>query len=395
MATAGSLCHSWRWPSRHVSFYAWRLSGSRGGTPHSQRRLIGLFYGGQSSIGNRRKSPSGSVHTGRSPGEDIWTRFRAPVFAKASASTSMSTQRMRLEPARLLSHAGFRRARVEIGWGEFSFTAPRPASRPAYYRIILRALVESGLRPLILLNSNHGLPCPARVFGLEVVAPARAGDRTIKLDTASRSKVVPGRTGLDAFAGEPAKAAAILFMSVSEDGTAKLSRPLEGNLQQGVYRATTLLHRPFQKPFAKDGGANPAFQETLAGWLRYVDATTRFVRSAVGSTKFDVEIWNELSFGSDFLDIDRYYHPPIDSGEGESSKAVLNSTVAFLRNSDLRPRIGIAHGFGSQTPFASGSTSPTGLSAIAKHPYAGLSSFSGRRDLRRGDSARCIRATRW
>ena len=40
---------------------------------------------------------------------------------------------------------------------------------------------------------------------------------------------------------------------------------------------------------------------------------------ASGVPKFEVEIWNELSFGSDFLDITKYYNPVPASLQGNGS----------------------------------------------------------------------------
>jgi hypothetical protein len=52
----------------------------------------------------------------------------------------------------------------------------------------------------------------------------------------------------------------------------------------------------------------PQFDETAAGWLTYTDAVLDLVES-VGITNYDVEIWNELTFGSDFLSVNAYYEP--------------------------------------------------------------------------------------
>jgi hypothetical protein len=91
----------------------------------------------------------------------------------------------------------------------------------------------------------------------------------------------------------------------------------------------------------------------------------------VSSTRFDVEVWNELSFGSDFLDSDTYYTPTIDEAAGDTISAILDRTVAWLRDPKRGlGKMGIGDGFASQTPFAAGSTSPPGLTAIDKHPYS-------------------------
>ena len=123
-----------------------------------------------------------------------------------------------------------------------------------------------------------------------------------------------------------------------------------------------------------DGSPNPRFEATLAGWLAYISTVTREVRTIVGDDDFDVEIWNELTFGSDFLDINRYYSPEVDTAPGEAmevtTRAILERSVEWLRDpAHGVPGVGIGDGFASQRPWEAGSTIPVGLTAIDKHPY--------------------------
>ena len=130
-----------------------------------------------------------------------------------------------------------------------------------------------------------------------------------------------------------------------------------------------MRYGPFQRPQLAGGAANPAFEATLRGWLDYVGVITRFARDTLGDWDFDVEIWNELSFGSDFLDAGRYSDTLPDAA-GDTNQAILARTVAWLRDPGNRVGpVGIADGFAGQTPFAAGSTSPRGLTALSKHPY--------------------------
>jgi hypothetical protein len=276
--------------------------------------------------------------------------------------------------ARLLASAGIRRARVELSWGSFRYDDPTALAQPARYRTVLRALKRHGIRPLILLTTHHGLPTPVRVSDVTLEAPARTGATSVRLSPESATIVVPGRTGLDNVE-DVYKAAEVLFTGVSPDGIATLSRPLTRDLPAGPQRAATLLYAPFQRP-VKGGSPNPAFEETFAGWLQYVDAATRVTREILGSADFDVEIWNELSFGSDFLDVNSYYEPDMDAGQGDVTDAVLRRTVQFLREPGRGlGSVGIANGFASQRPWDAGSTSPPGLTAISKHPYQGRRTF--------------------
>jgi hypothetical protein len=269
--------------------------------------------------------------------------------------------------ARLLARAGFRRARIEVGWGWISYSRPDRLKHPAALRTELLALRRANIRPLILLNANDLGPCPSRSFQATLEEPAARGAVSVHVDAATAAAIVPGRSGLTLPAGS--KAAGILFTSV-HGGIATLSRPLPQPLAAGSRPAVTLLYEPFAKPLLTDGKPNPRFERTLAGWLSYVQSVAEFARKTLGSTRFDLEIWNELSFDSDFLDLDSYYSHPIDDGTGDTTNAILRRTVAWLR----RPgsgftSVGIGDGFASQRPWDSGATSPVGLTAIDKHPY--------------------------
>jgi hypothetical protein len=275
--------------------------------------------------------------------------------------------------AALLGRAGFRRARIEVGWGSFSYSHPDRLKHPGALRTVLLALRGAHIRPLILLNANDLEPCPLKGFRVTLEEPAGRGALSVHVDAATAAAIVPGRSGLTLPAD--GKAAGILFTSV-HDGIAALSRPLPESLPAGGHSAVTLLDEPFARPRLADGRPSPAFERTLRGWLQYVQAVADFARQTLGSTQFDLEIWNELSFDSDFLDAGTYYSHPSRQGTGDTTEAILRRTVAWLR----RPgsgfaSVGIGDGFASQRPWDSGATAPAGLTAIDKHPYAALRVF--------------------
>jgi hypothetical protein len=273
--------------------------------------------------------------------------------------------------AAVLARAGFRRARIEIGWSQLSYEDPRRLHRPEELHATIGALRRHGLRPLVLLNANHGIPGPALRHELRLTRPAPAGARTVRLDASSAAAVVPGLTGLD----EGDRGAAVLVDRVAADGTAQLSRPLPSGRAAGAHRATTLRYAPFAPPRRPDGSPNPEFEATLRGWLDYVGTVTRTVRDLLGSTAFDVEVWNELSFGSDFLDASRY-RDPAPAGSGDVPSVLLERTVRYLRDpANGVAGIGISNGLASETPFASPATSPAGLTAMSKHLYRRLQRF--------------------
>ncbi len=272
--------------------------------------------------------------------------------------------------ARLLASSGFRLARVEISWNQLSYADPDEFVNEASLRERLLALREHGLRPLILLNANSGGPAPARPQTLTTVAAAPSGARTVRLDPDSAAAVVPDRTGFAglSFGGNPD----IFITAVDSDGEATLSRPLPASLEAGPHAGSTLRYGPFGPPKLADGGSNPEFQRTLAGWLDYVDAVCREATSVFGATGYDLEVWNELSFGSQFLDEASYYSPPRVAGSGSVTRELLRATVAHLRGSGgVADGVGISNGFASQTPFASGGSVPAGTTALSKHLYRG------------------------
>ena len=285
--------------------------------------------------------------------------------------------------ARLLADSGVRRARVEIGWGEIAYDDPGVLRRDDPLTLV-RALVRHGIRPLILLNSNEGRPTAQREITLVTSSPAARGDRQVHLDPESASLVVPGLTGFDGLTGY--RAAEVLITGVGADGVATLSRPLPADLAAGPHAGSILQYEPFSRPVSGDGSPSPRFEATLAGWLAYVSTVTREVRTIVGSDDFDVEVWNELTFGSDFLDINRYYSPDVNTTAGDATevttRAILERTVAWLRDpAHGVAGVGIGDGFANQRPWEAGSIAPVGLTAIDKHPYPPDLSYPGEAPL--------------
>ncbi len=270
--------------------------------------------------------------------------------------------------AQLLQDSGFKLARIAINWDALSYEDPTQFSDEASVRTRLEALHKHGLRPLILLDANSEGPTPARQVNLETTAEAPAGAQTVALTPASAAAVVPGKTGFDglSFGGDPD----ILIDSVTGEH-ATLSKPLPAALPAGAHKGATLLYAPFAQPTLAGGQPNPAFQETLAGWLSYVATVCKEATSVFGPEGYDLEVWNELSFGSQFLNAE-YYDTP-EGTEGVSAatrpitKALLDETVAYVRNpaNGIGPGVGISDGFASQTPFPSGQTHPSGLQRSA------------------------------
>ena len=321
--------------------------------------------------------------------------------------------------ARVLHEFGFRLARMEIEWSAISFQDPARFTHEASIRQRLLALHTYGLRPLIVLNANSEAPCPSQKVNLETTEAAPAGARSVILTPASAAAVRAGRTGLNRgafFAPLPkrthtaaqrprltraqrlARRAArharrrahaaeginrlvlhgdpdILITSVGSGGVATLSRALPRPLAAGPHPGTVLLYAPFSDPKLADGSPSPAFDATLKGWLSYVRTVTRQASAIFGPGGFDLEVWNELTFGSEFLNVQHY----TDAGGSPKAdtkavtRAILDATVAYVRDpaNGLSPSVAVTDGFASETPFPSGALSPAGLTALSKHPYAG------------------------
>jgi hypothetical protein len=269
--------------------------------------------------------------------------------------------------AKLLAASGFKRARVEIGWGSFTYADPSQLNIPSWYATIINSMKTNGIRPLLLLNANHGGPGPMKTLNLTLTAAVAANSKTVTLDSASAAQVVPGLTGINA----GGMAAGVLITKVDSAGVATLSRPLPTALPAGPAASSTLRYEPFAKPFMSDGTTpNPRFERTMAGWLAYVKNVTQLVKTAYGSDNFDVEVWNELGFGSAFLYNSYYYNPTPEVGAGSAISEILKRTAAFIKD----PANGVANvkvgdGFANQSPWVSGATEPVGVDAIDKHPY--------------------------
>jgi hypothetical protein len=305
--------------------------------------------------------------------------------------------------AQILQDSGFKFARIGINWYSLSYSEPNVFWNEAEKRARLQALVRHGLRPLILLDAPSGAPAPSRNVTLTTTVEAPLGATTVQLSPESAALVVPGKTGFNclSFCGNPD----ILITAVDANGVATLSKPLPQALAAGGHAGRTLLYAPFQKPTLPNGAPNPVFEETLAGWIHYVAEVTKLAASVAGPGGYDLEIWNELTWGSQFLNSEHYYTlgssseeecleeplPEIgttgeceqrllkekESVNKEIRTALMNATIAYVRNPEngIGPEVGITDGFASQTPFPSGASAPIGLTALSKHPYATLKEF--------------------
>lgn len=279
--------------------------------------------------------------------------------------------------AQMLARHGVRGARIEIAWGDIHYDDETQLNHAAKHARVLQALQAENIRPLILLNAHHGLPVPAIVSQHRLLAPAEQGATQIQLDDTSGLQV--GYSGLSNITEY--RAAEFLLTEISEH-TVTLSQPLPKSLPSTEpVTITTLKYRPFSPPDTQD------YQETIAGWLRYVDTVGRFVAETLGTTQsadkgFDMEIWNELSFGSYFLYINSYYEPNLyDYYEDGVWDSIVAATATYA---DTHPEqfagVKFGNGFANTVPWVAASQLPPRITAINKHPYTGRKHYPADED---------------
>jgi len=197
---------------------------------------------------------------------------------------------------RLLAEAGIRAVRKEVGWGDVTWeeTGTRQDAR---LRKLFGLFKQYGMRPTILLNCHQGVPCPMRGFDGTLLEDAPKGATKIRL--ADTSALMAGRSGLSGLTDYWA-AEALLTAIDPATGECVLSKPLPKALKAGKVSMATLKYLPLHP------AGTPEFDETVAGWIRYAILLGRLLEES-GIDDFDFEIYNELTFGTKFLDIRNYY----------------------------------------------------------------------------------------
>jgi hypothetical protein len=271
---------------------------------------------------------------------------------------------------RTLAEAGVRAVRREVGWGSVRWDETGLIDE-ARFREQLRLFRHYGLRPTLLLNCHHGNPCPLIWQELTLLADAPAGATRLKL--AEIADFIPGRTGLSHLSDYWA-AEVLLSGRDPVTGDYLLAKPLPVALSAGPLEAATLKYLPFY-PLG-----TPEFEETLAGWLRYAELVGAIARDE-GLSDFDVEIYNELTFGFYFLDIGWYLPdaPPFEEDPlqpGGSYWEIARRTVALAKRA--LPGVRTIWGFSNTTFFHTAvSDLPPGIDGQSYHPYGTHS-----RDLR-------------
>jgi hypothetical protein len=266
-----------------------------------------------------------------------------------------------------LAWAGFRRVRIEFPWGAMRWDEEgADADFAARTASILRALKANGLRPLILLNAHHAAPCPLRNAVWRVARPVTAGERRIRVQ-GSAAGIVPMYSMVATLATSAEGGPLVTDVSAT-DGVLTLSKPISKDLPAGT--ALQISQLKYQPLFPV---GTSQFESTAQGWRTYVAYVVHFVTAIYGAD-FDVEMWNELTFGSDFLDVNHYFTTPLNSGgpdflhAGGSAWELARRTAAQI--AQLSPQTRVIWGFSNTTFFHTAvSDLPPGFSGQSYHPY--------------------------
>lgn len=290
--------------------------------------------------------------------------------------------------AQVLKEAGIQSARIEIGWNNISYDNETKLVEPAInkFTTILQALKKNGIRPLILLNANSGLPAPNKRWKVKVERDANAGDRVIYLDQVK--DIVPYYTGLTGMAYQSMYP--VITKLDAKTGRCELSAPLPKDIPAGDLDIVKLKYQPFSGVAYKGGKMNPAAQETVNGWMRYLKTVTSFARDVLATkgtsdAGFDLEVWNEYTFGSQFIDIKNYYDPPLEFSENLSYKkygmdvkggeVILPLTADFISDpANGLPGVSVISGFSNQRPWENGTQMGPGMAGFSRHYYTGYDS---------------------
>ncbi len=266
----------------------------------------------------------------------------------------------------MLRQQGFSQARIELGWGMVDPKTEAQFNNQAVILAFLGRLRKAGLRPLILLNANDGNPCPAISYNVQTTADAPAGARSMTL--ASTTGLVPGRSG---FRHLTTWTAGAILVTEIDGQQVRLSKPLPAAIPAGTTLPfVTLNYEPFSQP------GSPRYERTMQGWLRYVGLVCQVAAAASGSAElpgqgFDLEVWNELSFGSLFLDFDYYYDPPpLNYKRSSVYGDIVQRTAAQINAAGQQYHgVRISDGFANTIPWPASSLEPPRVSAMSKHPY--------------------------
>lgn len=275
--------------------------------------------------------------------------------------------------ARMLSSHGIARMRMEVSWPSLDDATENVPASGWYPTSVLAACAAYGIRPTICLNSNHGGPCPNTALTKTLAAPLAVGATTVTLTDVTG--IIVGYTGLSNLSDYIM--AQCLITSIAGN-VCTLSRPVpsaatgsgwvmqNGTLANGTaVRLDTLKYKPFGQPGSAD------YLASIAGWTKYVGVIGAWLKAQMGLGNYDIEVWNELTFGSNFLDA-RYYtgnSNPAATVEGQYEQVMQDTAIYVAAHPELFAGSQLINGFASQVPAPSSSNQHPRVTAINRHPY--------------------------
>jgi len=284
---------------------------------------------------------------------------------------------------------GMKSARTELGMQSMLYEDPSKLNPAAYdlFKRRLLALQAHGIRPMILLNSHGFGPGPHKMTRLRLLEDVKEGDLTVRVENVA--DVVPYHTG---FCGQFFRREAFpLITNVAANGVCHLSAPMKKPIGKGWVMTKTLLYVPFMwGPIFKDGTPVPGARDTYRGWELFVKAVCAAAQEYLGTkgqpdSGFDLEVWNEYSFGSDFLRGYMFYYEPrlefqdpfIMEKDGiviSGQEMILPITTEVVNNpANGFPGVRVISGLANQRPWDSGAGMWPGQYTFSRHFYWGIS----------------------
>lgn len=289
-----------------------------------------------------------------------------------------------------LASIGVHVIRISPGWDSINHLDETQFNPMAQARLtdLFANCKKYGITPTITLDANDQAPEPGqpRFFG-NLVGNPQIGDSKVTVSGLNASDIVVHKPnssmGSSGITGGGLVEAQHLITKVSPVAngnlTLSLSKPLTAALT-GKISVQYLKYMPLYPV------GTPEFNTTMAGWLTYTKTATDLVKAA-GITKFNVEIWNELSFGSKFLNINSYYpyaSRPYPNSEGDSTLVaggnkweLANQTTQYIKK-NFGNNVNVIWGFTNSCPTCGRSDSrPPNTAGESYHIYGtGLNNFT-------------------
>jgi hypothetical protein len=231
---------------------------------------------------------------------------------------------------------------------------------------LFRQLKQLGIRPTILLNAHHGVPGPMQITDRKLAEAAKQNSTTIRLaDVTGLRAGYSGLRNVTDFS-----AVERIFTEIDPaTGVCKLSKPLPRDFPvDKPVSVTTLKYRPLHAV------GTPEYDESVQGWLNYIGILIRMMRDA-GIDGYDLEIWNEMTFGSYWLDYNIYFRTgPLSPQSdpllpGGRYWEMGRRSLDYIRLNAPRD-VRVIWGFSNMTFYHTPIEQlPAGMSAQSYHPY--------------------------